>query len=413
MNSKLNIQDIVDLLVANNEISIEEAEMFVAQFFSLIEKGLSTDGLVKVKDFGSFKLTHIQARESVDVNTQEKIVIPAHRRVSFLPAPLLKDLVNKPFAHFETTPLNDGIFMDGISQETTSDNEIEDLDGDNNEDKTYPEDFLIEETPVKPVSDETTIEEQILEEDNSEMQNDELSAPIVGSLPTDENITKETTTTETTPNETAQVENLSAVDETEMPNSEEVEPKEEIELIPQESIVDTPIKPPYRKPKTKGKLRRYILRWDIAIALFIITAIGLGYKYYFANHNPCEKGIEESEIPKPIKQVVSTPVETPLIESAVVVDSIETKKAEVQPLKMVKMSPGRTLRLIALEKFGDREFWVYIYMKNKDKIQNPDVIPIGLELALPNMDEYPMDATNSDHVAKAKSLGDGVMKGLW
>lgn len=413
MNSKLNMQDIVDLLVANNEISKEEAELFVVQFFSIIENGLATDELVKVKDFGSFKLTHIQARESVNVNTQEKIVIPAHRRVSFLPAPLLKDLVNKPFAHFETTPLNDGIFMDGISQETTSDNDNEDLDGDDEEDNVEQQDLLIKETPINPESDEPSIDEPLLEEENSDVQNDELSSPKAGSLSTDEIIIEDVNHKDATPAETDQVENLSADDESEMRNTEEHESKDEIELIPQNAIIDTPIKPSHKKPKTKRKLRRYILRWDIAIALFIISAIGFGYKYYFANHNPCEKGIEESEIPKPIKQVVAAPVETPLIESVVIADSIETNKPDMQPPKMVKMSPGRTLRLIALEKFGNREFWVYIYMKNKDKIQNPDVVPIGLELALPNMDEYPMDATNSDHVAKAKSLGDAVMKGFW
>ena len=136
MSSKLNMQDIVDILVANNDISKEEADMFVAQLFSLIEKGLSTDELVKVKDFGSFKLTHIQERESVNVNTQEKIVIPAHRRVTFVPAPSLKDIVNKPFAHFETTPINEGVFMKGITEDLLSDDENEETDGDEgNEDR--------------------------------------------------------------------------------------------------------------------------------------------------------------------------------------------------------------------------------------------------------------------------------------
>ena len=408
MSSKLNMQDIVDLLVANNEISKEEADMFVAKFFSLIEKGLSIDELVKVKDFGSFKLTHIQARESVDVNTQDKIVIPAHRRVSFVPAPLLKDMVIKPFAHFETTPLNEGIFMDGISQDALSDNDNEDLDAEEDEDKTDKENLFKEETPVKPESVETDIDKQTSEEDHSEIQNDELSLPIVVLPTADEKNIEETAPIETTP-----IEDVSAVEEKEMQSTEESDPEEEIELTTQSSIVDTSSKSTRKNPKTKGKLRRYILRWDIAIALFMISAIGFGYNYYFAKHNPCEKGIEESEIPKPIKQVVPASVETPSSESAVVADSVETKRADVQPPKMVKMSPGRSLRLIALDKLGDREFWVYIYMKNKDKIQNPDVIPIGLELELPNMDEYPMDASNPDDVAKAKTLGDGVMKGLW
>ena len=251
MNSKLNMQDIVDLLVANNEISKEEAELFVVQFFSIIENGLATDELVKVKDFGSFKLTHIQARESVNVNTQEKIVIPAHRRVSFLPAPLLKDLVNKPFAHFETTPLNDGIFMDGISQETTSENDNEDLDGDDEEDNVEQQDLLIKETPIKPESNEPSIDEPLLEEENSDVQNDELSSPKAGSLSTDEIIIEDVNHKDATPAETDQVENLSADDESEMRNTEEHESKDEIELIPQNAVIDTPEKPSLKKSKTK------------------------------------------------------------------------------------------------------------------------------------------------------------------
>ena len=126
MSSKLNMQNIIDLLVAKNDISKEEAESFIVELFYLIEKGLATDELTKIKDLGTFKLTHIQERESVDVNTKEKILIPAHRRVTFVPAQLLKSLVNKPFAHFETTPLNEGVFVEGISQNASSDEALED-----------------------------------------------------------------------------------------------------------------------------------------------------------------------------------------------------------------------------------------------------------------------------------------------
>ena len=80
MISKLNMQDIIDLLVAKNGISKEEAEKFIVELFNLIEKGLSTDELIKIKDLGTFRLTPIQERESVDVNTKEKILIPAHKR---------------------------------------------------------------------------------------------------------------------------------------------------------------------------------------------------------------------------------------------------------------------------------------------------------------------------------------------
>ena len=411
MSSKLSMQDIIDLLVAKNDIGKEEAEAFFVQFFSIIEKGLSTDELVKVKDFGSFKLTHIQERESVDVNTQDKIVIPAHRRVSFLPAPLLKDMVNKPFAHFETTPLNEGIFMDGVSESVESDNDDEELDaeeneGEENEDTTasvesIKEEPIKKEPTIKDESAVTDIEESTTEETNIEIKNDNLSSPIAPLAPTVENNFQESIL--------AQDETVSEVQENNSPHFNEVSKENEhIEAVPTDSVLN---KSRTKKPKSKGKLRRYILRWDIAIALFMILTISFAYNYYFRKHNPCEKGIEKSEIPKTLKELAPTSIGTSSNEPAVVADSVETEKT-MEPTIMVKMSPGRTLRLIALDKLGNRDFWVYIYMKNKDKIPNPDVIPIGLELELPYKDEYPMDAANPDHVAKGKALGDTVMKDL-
>lgn len=413
MSSKLNMQDIVDILVANNDISKEEADMFVAQLFSLIEKGLSTDELVKVKDFGSFKLTHIQERESVNVNTQEKIVIPAHRRVTFVPAPSLKDIVNKPFAHFETTPINEGVFMKGITEDLLSDDENEETDGDegnegnegveNEDTKVDNIDLsndvpIIETDPTETEIDESSVIENLNKDQNKD-QNDEYQE-LVAALP----LANKADIQEVSPME------KSIDDENEeMPTKEGNEHAKEIDATHDEPLAPISNKANYKKTKTKGKLRRYILRWDIAIALFMILAIGFTFNYYFTKHNPCEKGVEESEIPKPIKHVVLTPIEPSSDEPAVVADSIEPVKI-VDPPKFAKMSPGRTLRLIALDKLGNREFWIYIYMKNKDKIKNPNVIPIGLEMELPNKDEYPMDTNNPDDVSKAKALGDAVMK---
>ena len=113
---------------------------------------------------------------------------------------------------------------------------------------------------------------------------------------------------------------------------------------------------------------------------------------------------------KPLEDVSVANTQNLLDEPKIVVDSVKT--AEVLPRKSVKMFPGRTLRLIALDKLGDREFWVYIYMINKDKIENPNVVPIGLVLELPHENEYPMNASNPDDVVNAKKLGDELIKGI-
>lgn len=433
MSSKLNMQDIVDILVANNDISKAEADMFVAQLFSSIEKGLSTDELVKVKDFGSFKLTHIQERESVNVNTQEKNVIPAHRRVTFVPAPSLKDIVNKPFAHFETTVLNEGIFMNGIKEDVLLDDESEEIEGDegdngDNGDEGYEgevnkvdnidlsnDDATLEaDSTVTNIDDSCVIEDHIeaqdedQREDQNENYNDDHQESVVAFPLSNEVDIQEIVIA---PIETI-FDDMEEEKQTVEKNEDSIGiDSKEIDTTDDEPLAPISNKAKYKKPKTKGKLRRYILRWDIAIALFMISAIGFAFNYYFTKHNPCEKGIEESEIPKPIKHVIQLPIVTSVDEPAVVADSIEPVKI-VDPPKFAKMSPGRTLRLIALDKLGNREFWVYIYMKNKDKIKNPNVVPIGLELELPSMDEYLMDANNPEDVAKAKALGDDLMKEL-
>ena len=127
-NKKLNLQDIIDMVAFKQKITKEEAEIFVREFFSLIQKSLSEDNPVKIKDFGTFKLTLIQARESVNVNTGEKIEIPAHYRFSFSPATTLKELVNKPFANFETTLLHNEFHNENISIANENEEENEEND---------------------------------------------------------------------------------------------------------------------------------------------------------------------------------------------------------------------------------------------------------------------------------------------
>ena len=113
-DDKLNLPEIVALLASKAEISGKEADDFIKEMFAVISETLSEDGMVKVKDFGTFKLSSVQARESVDVNTGEKIEIPAHQRLNFIPATALKELVNKPFSHFETVLLNEGVAFEDM-----------------------------------------------------------------------------------------------------------------------------------------------------------------------------------------------------------------------------------------------------------------------------------------------------------
>ncbi|MBK5195727.1 MAG: hypothetical protein JJE08_06810 [Proteiniphilum sp.] len=77
--------------------------------------------------------------------------------------------------------------------------------------------------------------------------------------------------------------------------------------------------------------------------------------------------------------------------------------------KIIVLEQGQTLRLLALELFGNREFWVYIYLENKNSIQNPNIVPIGTELIIPDPSHYNINASDPLAVGKAKELGEKVL----
>ena len=143
MNEKLNIQDLIDLLAEKHGMSRKNADSFVKEFFLLIEESLEKDKYVKIKGLGTFKLIDVESRESVNINTGERFQIQGYTKVSFTPDPSLKDIINKPFAHFETVPLND----ETVLEDTPVDAE--------NEDEEY-----VEQNIKEPVAEPAVVEEK-------------------------------------------------------------------------------------------------------------------------------------------------------------------------------------------------------------------------------------------------------------
>ena len=107
MEKKYTLQDLSALLAERESLSPEQAEDFVRTFFELTEEGLLKDSFVKVTGFGTFKLVEVSERESVNINTGERFQISGHNKISFTPDGTLRELVNRPFAHFTTVTLND------------------------------------------------------------------------------------------------------------------------------------------------------------------------------------------------------------------------------------------------------------------------------------------------------------------
>ena len=114
--SKISLSDLAQRLAEKSGISQQDAELFIRKMFDVANEGLQSDKLVKMKWLGTFKVMAVKDRESVDVNTGERIIIEGRDKISFTPDNILKEIVNKPFAQFETVVVNDGVDFDEIDR---------------------------------------------------------------------------------------------------------------------------------------------------------------------------------------------------------------------------------------------------------------------------------------------------------
>ena len=120
--SKVSISELASKLMAKHGLKRTEAELFIRQFVGVINDGLKNDKSVKVKGLGTFKVQAVSARKSVDVNTGEAIVIEGRDKISFTAEAVMRDLVNAPFAQFETVIVNDGVDFSEIDAKHEADN---------------------------------------------------------------------------------------------------------------------------------------------------------------------------------------------------------------------------------------------------------------------------------------------------
>lgn len=121
---KLTIQEIAAVLQQKNGFDKREANSFVSTMFQIVQERLESDGIVKIKGLGTFKMIDVEARESVSVRTGERVVISGHAKVTFTPDATMKELVNRPFSQFETVVLNEGVEFSDLKEQ------VEDLDDD-------------------------------------------------------------------------------------------------------------------------------------------------------------------------------------------------------------------------------------------------------------------------------------------
>ena len=275
--SKISLSDLAQRLAEKSGISLQDAELFIRKMFDVANEGLQSDKLVKMKWLGTFKVMAVKDRESVDVNTGERIIIEGRDKISFTPDNILKEIVNKPFAQFETVVVNDGVDFDEIDRKfenaeedgSVSDSTLECVpDSENSSVESFVEqdspatsgviDFLDEENDA-PVSDEMIVigerlsqenvaepEEKKPEEKKPEESEPAATEPAVFKPAVSEPVESESATSELETKESEvpaqnEVESVVSDEEKESTLTEETPIAEKVPSGEDNSITETPI----------------------------------------------------------------------------------------------------------------------------------------------------------------------------
>lgn len=270
--SKISLSDLAQRLAEKSGISLQDAELFIRKMFDVANEGLQSDKLVKMKWLGTFKVMAVKDRESVDVNTGERIIIEGRDKISFTPDNILKEIVNKPFAQFETVVVNDGVDFDEIDRKfenaeedgSVSDSTLECVpDSDNSSLDSFVEqdssatsgviDFLDEENDA-PVSDEMIVigerlsQENVAEPEEKKPEGLEPAAtepavfkPAVSEPVESESATSELETKESEVPAQNEVESVVSDEENESTLTEETPIAEKVPSDEENSITEIPI----------------------------------------------------------------------------------------------------------------------------------------------------------------------------
>ena len=412
MNEKVNIQDLIDLLAEKHGMGKANADSFVKEFFQLIEEALEKDKYVKIRGLGVFKLIDVDSRKSVNVNTGERFEIQGHTKVSFAPEPSLKDIINKPFSHFEPVVLNDNTVLE--------DTPI----GSSNEDEEGAEQKA--EIVMDTAENFQNVEEAVCLSETAKANFPEI---IVDALEEVE-----------VPQNTENIEGMNSLEETlssvrtavfETTTGQEIM---KVSSVTQERIVGTE----ETKEEERGDVRKEasVMRYFIGVVVLVVLLCAgvVVYLYYpdlfdKSSINPqLEKivgvkidtsidgvaltdsvivkdsvdsvkpdttlgnSIVESVTKKPDAQVVikqSAVVNTPKSQSkqqskvAYTSDSINYMIVGTETIYTIK--PGETLTKVALRFYGTKALYPYIVKHNPDVIKKPDNVPAGTTIKIPKL----------------------------
>ena len=416
MNERLTIQDLTDLLAAKHSMTKKDAEAFVKEFFLLIEQALESENTVKIKGLGTFKLIDVDSRESVNVNTGERFQIKGHTKVSFSPDANLRDTINKPFAHFETVVLNENTVLEDTPIEETEEEEsgeevIPTVIPEPIEPQSQPKEEEKEEmslTEIQPIVEPRSIEPQsvVVEPKTVPVEKKEI-------ITAEEIIEQELLRANLKPESTIV---RSQEGKSEMKKGAEVA-QTAIQPTPQKNIPDSSIKEKSPVP--------YLI--TIIILVLLLCGGVVLFIYYpdlFSSSSdknaldmppvttqPVKPEVQlsdtvEQDSVKDIKpetpktSITPTPV-VPQKKEAVTPAKTENKVIRQQPSTSVYLDSasykitgtktkytvkeGETLTRVSLRFYGTKAMWPYIVKHNPDVIKNPNNVPYGTTIKIPEL----------------------------
>lgn len=372
MNEKITLQELVELFAQKCQLNEADAELFVKEFLALIEEALTRDKYVKVKGLGTFKLINIEARKSVDVNTGEAIEIKGHTRVSFIPEAGLRDLINKPFAHFQSVLLKDEVHFADLPEEGV----------------------LPEGEEEESESDTDTTETDVVS--SSIEQQPEASCPEVAAVPSVEE--KEE------PAEAADTETL--VQEMNIPEADAAVPEREKErhipwcMIASILLVGIFIGGLITWTLTSG--RRYVPEEVVEYLMQqkhqqkVAPVVSDSSKVadtltVKVDSSQIQRGQRPDTVKQEQKVVTATPAQTRKNETTAGVPAKRETLADTVEYQITgtqasyTLRPGESLVRVALKFYGNKKLWPYLVKHNKSIIKNPDNVPVGTTIQIPQL----------------------------
>ena len=380
--SKISLNDLAQRLAEKSGISLQDAELFIRKMFDVANEGLQSDKLVKMKWLGTFKVMAVKDRESVDVNTGERIIIEGRDKISFTPDNILKEIVNKPFAQFETVVVNDGVDFDEIDRKfenaeedgSVFDSTLECVpDSENSSLESFVEqdspatsgviDFLDEENDA-PVSDEMIVigekrlsQENVAEPEEKKPEGSEPAAtepavfkPAVSEPEESESATSELETKKSEAPAQNEVESVVSDEENESTLTEETPIAEKVPSDEENSITEIPVveeasieeeassdeETPSSDEETDKRhvvLPRYLV---IAASVVFLAMIG-GFGWFAFNYGKMAAQRDHLALQLDNYQQIATEKKTPT-KSASTQEEILRKKAIEDSVRMAQAS---------------------------------------------------------------------------